>query len=422
MVRILLILGALAAFALTAPDTRAVSRDPNGVNVNSNGPTSVFITFGALANQRPAEAFWCGEIEPAPAPDTGFRCRAGTIFGQLPIRFDQSRLSPNAASFTDIMTIPPSVARRAYQAAETGQNSDFFYVRRFINNTTGASEFVFVTCRMAGGGARVPFALLDVRIAFAKERPVLEVALNEQLPPLAAEIHYNGTGRLKGRWEIVMPGEDPPTQRDLLTEATLPAFERGLQRRYRQLERFDVFLPPTGRFVLPGPDPSKLPSNPGGLYYVLLRVEASNDKEADSNLALAGAGQGIVHSGAVAGFPLPPLRYYVGSEGRQLAIEAARGKLDLFLPLDQSAIFGERPVDFSWIETQQAAFYRLEVQDAQGREILSAVLQPGVGAYRAPPWLKERAGGKPLRWRVLAVSPGGEVAGASDWRTLQFGS
>ena len=46
-------------------------------------------------------------------------------------------------SFTDIMTIPPSVVRRAYQDAESGQNSAFFYVRRFVHNVTGASEFVW---------------------------------------------------------------------------------------------------------------------------------------------------------------------------------------------------------------------------------------------------------------------------------------
>ena len=42
-----------------------------------------------------------------------------------PVRYDQSRLSAQSV-FTDIMSIPPSVARRAYQAAEAGANSGFF--------------------------------------------------------------------------------------------------------------------------------------------------------------------------------------------------------------------------------------------------------------------------------------------------------
>ena len=34
-------------------------------------------------------------------------------------------------TFTDIMSIPPNVARRAYDAAAAGATSTFFYVRRF---------------------------------------------------------------------------------------------------------------------------------------------------------------------------------------------------------------------------------------------------------------------------------------------------
>ena len=52
-----------------------------------------------------------------------------------------------------------------------------------------------------------------------------------------------------------------------------------------------------------------------GTYQVLLRVEASDDREGDSNLSDAGAGVGVVHSGAVAGFPLPVLRYVVAGDG-----------------------------------------------------------------------------------------------------------
>ena len=35
------------------------------------------------------------------------------------------------------------------------------------------------------------------------------------------------TFEVLGRWEIVLPGEEPPEGRDLLTEATLPPEERG---------------------------------------------------------------------------------------------------------------------------------------------------------------------------------------------------
>ena len=40
------------------------------------------------------------------------------------------------------------------------------------------------------------------------------------MPAFTARIAYTGTGRLIGRWEIVLPGEELPTPEDLLTEAT----------------------------------------------------------------------------------------------------------------------------------------------------------------------------------------------------------
>nr|MDQ6893880.1 hypothetical protein [Acidobacteriota bacterium] len=305
----LLVLAGLGSLPALVPAD--IQRSPTGTNVNSQAATSALITFGNLRAQVPAEALWCGQIIAA-APDIGFKCDPNTIFGVLPIRYDQSRLSANGTVFTDIMSIPPSVARRAYQAAARGENSAFFYVRRFTSTSGGRDEYVFVTCKLTGGGARVPFALLDVRVAFATDDPIVSVERLAAPPPFKAEISYNGTGRLVGRWEVVLPGDERPAGRDLLTEGTLPPEERLLQRRYTEVERFNVFLPPVGHFTLVGPDPSKLPTTVDGLHEVLLRIEASDDKEADSDLAAAAAGEGVIHSGAVAGFPLPVLRYFVG--------------------------------------------------------------------------------------------------------------
>lgn len=396
-----------------------IRRHPTGVNVNTNGATTVFITFGNLRQQIPAEAFWCGELIPA-TPDIGFKCRPGTIFGRLPLRFDQSR-SSGQGGFTDIMSIPPSVARRAYQAAQRGETSSFFYVRRFVSTAGGPDEYVFVTCRLAGGGARVPLALLDVRLAFSGNPQVLFVAPGEQPPPFSAELTYNGTGRLKGRWEVVLPGEEPPRAEDLLTEATLPVELRGTQRRFTEIQRFNVFLPPVGNYTLPGPDPAQLPTAVEGLYLILLRIEASDDKEGDSDLRAAGAGPGVVHSGAVAGFPLPPLRYLVGKGSPRLS---PGGKdLVLLLPADHALVAPDQELEFSWVPSQGAALHRLEVQQTDGTPVLSALLQPVVGTYRCPPWLREKASGlRILRWRVVALGPEGEELEATPWRTIRLES
>lgn len=404
---VLLVLGLSSSPA--APEIR---RDPVGVNVNMQGATSVFITFGGLADQVPVEAAWCGDLVSA-APDLGQKCDPDTVFGQLPIRFDQSSLDASGSSFTDVMSIPPSVARRAYQAAARGSDPTFFYVRRFRRLSGGPDEYVFVTCRMSAGGARSPLALLDVQLRFDGNPTVLSVERGQTPPALAAEIAYNGTGRLQGRWEVVMPGDAPPQTRDLLTEATLPPEERPLQRRYTELQRFNIFLPPTGKVVLPGPDPQLLPTAAEGLHQLLLRVEASEDREGDSNLAAAGAGQGIVHSGGVAGFPLPVLRYYVGSV-------PAAGAFAPLLPADGARAMAAQPLDFTWELRDSAVLYRVEFNDSADKPLFSAVVQQGISSYRAPSWLRGRTTDGKLRWRVVALGADGEDAAATTWRVVEL--
>lgn len=398
----------------SAQSNQGIKVSPIGVGVNANGATVVFLTFGPLTTQAPAEGCWCGELIPA-TPDIGFRCNPAAIFGCLPARFDLSTRS-GSGGFTDIMTIPNSVTRRAYQAAEEGARSSFFYVRRFINTTGGRDEYVFVTCRMGSGGARTPFALTDVKLSFAIDKPILIVNPGDELLPIKAEITYNGTGRLKGSWEVVKPGEELPSARDLLTEATLPLEERGTQQRYTQISTFNYLLPPTGKFLLTGPDVSLLPSTVAGQYLILLRIEATDDKEGDSSLAAVGVGPGIVHSGAVAGFSIPPLRYLVGGgPDAQLTSELA-----LLWPAENGARLRDKPVDFSWTEIEQAVFYRLEIEGAQGKAILSALVLPGTRTYRAPAWLKDRAGDGNLRWRVMALNQDGNSISETPWRTLRL--
>ena len=408
----------VAGLLLSSPSAAQIRVNPTGVNVNMNGATTAFLTFGGVSGFVPVEAIWCGELESA-APDVGLKCNPNTVFGRLPIRLDQSRPS-GAGAFTDIMSIPPSVARRAYQAATSGQTSSFFYVRRFRSTSGGQDQYVAVTCRLAGGGARVPFALSDVDVKFDVETPILFLSPGEAARPLFAKISYNGTGRLKGRWEIVYPGEEPPGERDLLTEGTLPLEERGTQRRYTELGRFNVFLPPTGQYMLEGPDVSRIPTTTEGMYLILLRIEASDDKEADSNLGAVGAGSGIAHAGAMAGFPMPPLRYVVGAGSSNLSETVASSHLRLLSPIADAALPGDSQLDFTWVEGgARAAFFRIEFQNAGGEEIHSAIVPRGPGLYRAPSFLRERAGGS-MRWRVTALDLLGRKIQDTQWTGLEI--
>lgn len=414
------------ATALLAPAAMAVTGvNPFGVNVRSSGPTTVFLTFQNLdAGEAPVEAFWCGELQPAlmaanpqlqfPVPVQATNpCLPGTIYGRLPQALDRARPSTGAgvANLTDIMTIPASVARRAFQDAQAGLNSAFFYVRRFAG--PGGDRFVVVTCRMAGGGARVPLALTEVRLGFLVEGtpPTVLVLARGQTPPrAAARVLYNGSGTLRGRWEVVLPGDPEPGEDDLLTEATLPPERRAAQRRWQVVERFDRLLPPTGEVLLPGPDPARLPTAADGQYKLLLRVEASDDREGRSDI---GGGRQVA-AGGVAGFPMPVLRYAVGGGGAGRAVAPM-----LLAPAAHPA--EGAPLEFAWVDTPGAALLRLEVQPAAGGpEVLSALVQPGVGRYAPPPWVVQARRGQALRWRVVALAADGAELATSDWRALAW--
>lgn len=413
------IASALLSVLLVPPMLAAQIRvNPSGVNVNTHAPTTVFLTFGGLQNYVPVEAVWCGSLQPA-APDVGTRCDPATVFGRLPLRYERSRIG--GTTFTDIMSIPASVARRAYESAVAGNVSSFFYVRRFRSTTGGRDQYVAVTCRLAGGGARVPFALTHVALKFDVETPVMFVQPNQTLPSFAADITYNGTGTLRGRWEIVLPGDELPTSSDLLTEATLPPHERGLQKRYREIERFNVFVPPNGRVTLQGPDAARFPTGVEGQYLILLRIEASDDKEGDSNLASVGAGQGTLHNGAVAGFPMPTLRYVVGAGESRLEAAPAAQMIRLLGPAAAQEVRADSMLVLSWLEAAAARYYRVELQHAaDGVSLFSAIVTADVRSYEVPPFVLAEAGSKQIRWRIIGLDAQGRSRQHSEWRVLQF--
>jgi hypothetical protein len=406
----------LIGIAVSLPLGAQVTVNPTGVNVASQGATTVFLTFGGLgADFIAAEALWCGALVDA-RPDIGLRCDPATLFGRLPLRFDLARPSGTGA-LTDIMTIPPSVARRAYQAAAAGDRADFFYVRRFTSRSGGRDVYVAVTCRLTGGGATSPLSLVDVRLAFDVETPVLALNPGEPTPAWFADIAYTGTGRLQGRWEVVRPGEELPSDEDLLPEASLPLEQRGQQRRYTQLERFNVFLPPTGRVRLPGPDPARLPRQVDGAYLLLLRIEATDDRDSQSSLTAVAAGDGVVASGAVAGFPMPTLRYLVGSGASAPEAPVANG-ITLLAPNEGASPDAASSWSFVWRAVPLASRYRLEVAKADGTPVYEALIAASVAAYRPPPFLAGRVGGGELRWRVRALNAAGREVARSAWRVI----
>jgi len=412
--------GLLALFASASFAISSVS--PTGVNVRSNAPNTVFITFQGLEpNERAIEAMWCGTVQPgigAGSVSSSDPCVPGTLFGRLPLNFDRSRttLGVGQRNFSDIMVIPESVVRRAVQEGIEGKNSDFFYVRHFTGGTSG-DKWVVVTCRLGAGGARTPLSLIDVKIVFSGQADPTQLFVlrsGDRLPRFSAEIQYNGSGQLKGRWELVRPGDSDPEINDLLTEATLPLELRALQKRYTTLSRFSQFVMPNSSVRIDGPDPALLDTRVEGPYQVLLRIEATDDKEANSEI-----GNGaLVKTGGVAGFPMPTLKYFVGDVATAKALVVAKEDptarpLDLMLPLGDAAVDASRAVTFEWIEVARATSYRIEVE-SDGKLIITSTVQ---GTRYSPPpgWLATRVQGGAL-WRVTALDASGRVVAQSAAR------
>jgi hypothetical protein len=274
-----------------------------------------------------------------------------------------------------------------------------------------------VTIRLGGNGSSSPFSLTDVKLSWGVDKPVMLINAEQKLPGMKAEITYTGTGRLKGRWELVKPGEELPSDIDLLTEATLPAELRALQRRYTLLNRFNVFLPPTGKFVLRGPESWRVPSHLDGLYLVLLRIEAVEDLSGNSRLADIGAGSATIPTGGVAGFRLPTLRYYVGSG---TGVTTATGKPDLLGPEDNAVLPASSGLEFRWAQIEGASLYRIELRDKNDSLVMSAIALPGTAAYGAPSWLKDKLKDGVLKWRVVAFDLAGKQLSESATRRLRF--
>ena len=175
---------------------------PVSVSVSSQGASTSFLSYGGLRpDQSPSGAVWCGRLIPA-TPDIGFKCDPAALWGQLPTRFDWSRAS-GVHGYTDIMSIPASIARRAYASAARGDVSTFFYVRRFTSNQGLPDEYISVVCLLAGGGANVPLSLTDVRLGFASDAPVQVVGCGQFLSgpddfPPADEPSRTGVADLRG--------------------------------------------------------------------------------------------------------------------------------------------------------------------------------------------------------------------------------
>jgi hypothetical protein len=128
----------------------------------------------------------------------------------------------------------------------------------------------------------------------------------------------------------------------------------------------------------------------------------------------------VLHSGGVAGFPMPVLRYYVGYGGEMIG-PGGEPDVTLLEPAEGAMVAAGAIPTFRWRERGQAPFYRLDVRNGSGALVFSAVIERGTGTYAAPSWFHEKVGTGRARWRVVPLTSEGEPLTPSPWRDLHAG-
>jgi hypothetical protein len=131
------------------------------------------------------------------------------------------------------------------------------------------------------------------------------------------------------------------------------------------------------------------------------------------------AGAAVIHSGGVAGFPLPTLRYFVGVAPAAL-LPGATGGLVLLAPAHRSLLSAGEPLIFRFTRVGSATGYRLVVRGPDGAVLLEALLASGTDTYAAPPLLADRAKDAVLSWTVEAIGKDGQTLAASGAAELRF--
>lgn len=391
---------------------------PRTVLAATSTPTSALVTYRFAANTagvNALDAVFCtqlvGGMPPLGATSTN-PCSPGSEIARYRTQqraFQVTQNGPFVSEARESMVVPLPVVQQAYQHARAGGNAVFYFVRRFE-----PESYAVVEVRLAGNSAAMPINLYDVRLGFAGpaggEQPVAFVHRGEALPPLKATLFYTGAGLLRGTWEIVEPGQVEPEEFDLLPGANISAGDRARQRRYTVIERFEQYLPATGRFDIVVPDTRRFLTRTDGAYRVILRIEPELAITTGGDIALAGGG---------AVFPMPTLRYFVGSQ-RSIAPTLHVRPLAVQGPAAGDVYRDGALPRFAWQAFAGARYFRVEIADESGAIVYSAMERAGSRRYEPPAALRSLAGSGIVRWRIVALSPELDVIGASAWTEFRF--
>jgi hypothetical protein len=384
---------------------------------------------------------------------------------QVTYRACQRQLPSNCGTATVFITITVSVvAAQSNRPPSVPGATNASASVTIIGPSGNPVSFPSAAGSNVAGAVNDPLTFSNVKLVFGNNEsgPVqMFYSQTERFSPFGAQLYYSGSGTLRGRWEVVFPGDSLPTELDLFPEAGLPPSLRSQQQRYFLIDRIQQFLTPLGRHFLVGPDPSRLPRTVPGQYLILLRIEATP--------GTSGA------EGGRAAFAFPALRYFVqgstdldegegvvrqdrnrrsltgsGANAAEFSLlgEIPRGAItlessslrpnapgqgfvglgpkpmSLMLPLDAANLGRDKPMVFTWVDVADATLYRFELETAAGKSLVVASIKPGISSYSLPPPLVDDVPpGMLVRWRVLAIAQGGmqgKTVGISAWRSVRL--
>ena len=347
------------------------------------------------------EALWCGELLSA-TPAVGLHCDPATAV--RPTSRRDTTFREQVADELHRRHVDSRVGRAAaYQAAQRGATSTFFYVRRFDSTAAGPTNTSPSRADSPAAARESPFSLTDVHLEFdgddgcRSSSPVSCHRRFRRVSPTTAPDALSVDGRSfcpeKTRRRF------RPAHRSIASPgrtwiATAIHAARAIQhfsaaRRTRHASRADLH---------------RLPTSVEGTYRVLLRIEATDDREGDSNLDDAGAGTRnraqrrggwISPSGASLRRRRRGRAHPDRRTSAPFASVAARRR-------QRERGAAARGVDGRARDVR--SFLPCRIRDTRRSAAVRRLLPRSARRYEAPWWIVERSAATGIRWRVTGLT------------------
>ncbi|THB79187.1 MAG: hypothetical protein D6B25_02215, partial [Desulfobulbaceae bacterium] len=335
------------------PGDLVVNVSPPSINVTKAGSTGERVTFTVVQPTVPiAETITSSRGE--------FHLNGRVLgFYNRPLSINLNQQSPSA---TESITVPPSVVKNAQGAGQGIIRYRRTFTSRNVGRGTGEAE---VNLRSAAAG---DLKINRLRLYFEQNnRPIIAVETNSRDLKGAIDIHYNGSGSLKGYWQV--------------------------DRRIIQRIQKNLFY---GKILtLKTPDVPPLPTYSEGAHRLMFIITEP--------------------AAAAAAIDFPQAIYHVEAKQAEIVVP-----LELSSP-DNFAELSSQGATFTWSEVRKAQTYQLAFFSPDSdKPIFTAYTQKG--SYQLPAKVIELnfSEGQTYQWQVRGFNSEGIVAAQSTKRNFSL--